>query len=272
MVRRLVHLAAVAKAHLDLGRVHVHVNPRGVYRYIQRVHGLAVAVQHVGIGTARAVRQHLVAHKPAIDIAKLLVCARTCGIGDAGAAPDTHFLLSVQGGAAVVHPHGPLYKICAQQISQPLVQCRLRATRAGPPLLYQFALGPDGKAHVGAGQCMATHGFNAMCEFGGVGFQKLAPCGGAEKQLFHFHCGARATRHGSQLTGATFQRISIRLAIGPRMDCTVSYGVDSGQRFTPKPHGADGLQVKQVADLAGSVPPEGQRKLFAQNTAAVVFD
>ena len=104
MVHGLMHFAAVAKAHLDLGRVHVHIDTRRVDLDIQGIHRLAVAVQHVFIGAACAVAEHFVAHKTAIDIGELLIGARTGGVGGAGAAPDTHGLAECRG-AGVVHPH-----------------------------------------------------------------------------------------------------------------------------------------------------------------------
>ena len=51
----MVHLAAVAEAHLDLGRVHVHVHALGRDLHEQRVDRLALAVQHVVEGGARGV-------------------------------------------------------------------------------------------------------------------------------------------------------------------------------------------------------------------------
>ena len=73
MADRLVHLAAVSEAQLDLGRVYVDVDPGRVHCQVQRIDRLAVAVQHVFIGGACGVGEHLVAHKAAVDIGKLLV-------------------------------------------------------------------------------------------------------------------------------------------------------------------------------------------------------
>ena len=174
MAHGLVHFAAVAKAHLDFGGVHVDVHPRGVDLDVQRIHRLAVAVQHVFVGAARGVRDHLVAHKAAVDIAKLLVGARAGGVWNASAAPHAHGqgVVRAVGAALVVHPHRALDKVCAQHIGQALLQ---RGQRYGlgvgaAPLLNQPPFVPDGKAHVWPGQRMATHGFHAMGELGGIGF------------------------------------------------------------------------------------------------------
>ena len=86
MPNGLVHLAAVAEAHFDLGRVHVDVDPRRVDLEIQRIHRLALAVQHVLVGAARGVGEHLVAHEAAVDVGELLVGPRSRRIRDAGKA------------------------------------------------------------------------------------------------------------------------------------------------------------------------------------------
>ena len=130
----LVHLAAVAKTHLDLGGVHVDVNPRWVHGQVQRVDRLAVAVQHVFVSTAGRVGQHLVAHKAAIHVTKLLVGTRARGIRDADATP--HAQCSRAGvrfgsrlamgsrsvGRAPVHDNRLRDEIRTQHIAQTLVQ------------------------------------------------------------------------------------------------------------------------------------------------------
>ena len=75
VAHRLMHLATVAKAHLDLGGMHVHIDPGGIDLYIQGIDGLAVAVQHVLVGAARSVGEYLVAHEAAVDVTELLVGA-----------------------------------------------------------------------------------------------------------------------------------------------------------------------------------------------------
>jgi hypothetical protein len=140
MAHGLVHLAAVTKAHLDLGGVHVHIHARRVDFYIQRIHRLAVAVQHVFIGAAGRVGHHLVAHIAAVHIRKLLVGPRARGVGYAGAACHP------QRPGLVVHRHALRQQLAAQHIGQALV------ARGGAPLFHQLALVPDRKADLRAGQ------------------------------------------------------------------------------------------------------------------------
>ena len=61
---------------------------------------------------------------------------------------------------------------------------------------------PDGKADGGPGQGVTAHGFDAMGQFGGVGLEKLAARGRAEKQLLDFYRGADGASGGPQLAGA----------------------------------------------------------------------
>ena len=120
----LVHFAAVTKAHFDLGGVHVHVHPRGVHVQVQRIDGLALAVQHVFIGAAGGVAEYLVAHKAAVHIAKLLVGPGAGGVGNAHAAPHPH--LAARGaptigplaGAAPVHGNRARQKVGTQHVGQ----------------------------------------------------------------------------------------------------------------------------------------------------------
>ena len=73
MPHGLVHFPSVAEPHLDFGGVDVDVDPRRVDFQVQRIHRLALPVQHILIRAARRVRQHLVAHETPVDIEKLLV-------------------------------------------------------------------------------------------------------------------------------------------------------------------------------------------------------
>ena len=208
VAHRLVHSPAVPKAHLDLGRVHIHIDQRGVDLHEQGVGGLFVAVQHVFVSAARPVHDHLVAHKTAIDIGELVVGARASGVGQTRAADH------LERPSVVLDRDGLRHEFFAQHIGQALFQ----ACRAGvhAPLLDQLALVPDGKAHVGAGQGVAAHGLDAVRQLGAVAFQKLAARGGREKQLFHLHRGAHSAGGGADLAGAAVQGKGGGLAIHAR--------------------------------------------------------
>ena len=180
MAHRLVHLAAVAKTHLDLGRVHVDIDACRVDVDVQRIDRLALAMQDVLIGAAGGVGDDLVAHKSAVDVAELLVGPRPGRVRNAGPAPNLDDRCVIRaagvGVAGKIDPHGALHKISPQHIGQALLQCRQAAClAAAPPLLDQFAFMPDGKADIGTGQRVAAHGLDAVRQLGRVGFEELAP-------------------------------------------------------------------------------------------------
>ena len=124
VAHRLVYFAAVTKAHFDLGGVHVHVHPRRVHVQVQRIDGLALAVQHVFIGAAGGVGEHLVAHKAAVYIAKLLVGPGARGVGNTHAAPHPHLApgcartIGPLAGAAPVHGNRARQKVGTQHVGQ----------------------------------------------------------------------------------------------------------------------------------------------------------
>ena len=111
------------------------------------------------------------------------------------------------------------------------------------PLLDQLAFMPNRKTHVGPCQCVATHGFYAMGQFGGIGFQKFAPGWRAVKQLFHFYRRAGFAGHRAQFTAAPVQQKGLRLTQGARQNGAVRNRVNGGKRLTPKAHGGHRFQV-----------------------------
>ena len=164
----LVDFAAVAKAHFNLGGVDVHIHPQRVNADVQRINGLLVAMQHVFIGGLGGVLDDFVAHKAAIHIAVLLVSAVAGRIGQPGAARDGD-------GAVVkntVYGQAVIDKFLPQHIGQAPRQglAGLGLGGHGPPLLDQFALVPDGKTDIRAGQGVAAHAFDAVGQLGGIGF------------------------------------------------------------------------------------------------------
>ena len=170
MAHRAVYLAAVPEAHLDFCRMYVDVDPRRIHLDIHRINRLAVAVQHVFIRTACRVGDDLVAHITAIDVSKLLVWPGACCIGYACPAPNANqrCAVSPHGCAFVANCHRMRYKVTAQHVGQTLIFRAVSA--ASPPLFNQLAFMPYGKAYIRPYQRMAAHGFNAMREFGGIGF------------------------------------------------------------------------------------------------------
>ncbi len=261
----LVHLAAVAKAHLDLGGVHVHVHARRVDLHIQRIDRLLVAVQHILVGAARGVCQHLVAHEAAIDVAELVVGPGARRIGNARAARD------VDGARPVLHRHGVLHEGVAQHIAQAARKGFIRHAACGTPLLDQLAFVPDGKAHVGPGQRMAAHGLDAVGQLRGVALEEFAAGRGGEEQLLDLDRRALVAGGGAQLAAARIEQIGRVLARRAREDGRLGHRADGRQRLAAKAHGGHGLQVVQIGDLAGGMAAQCHGQLIARDAAAVVL-
>ena len=270
----LVHLAAVAKAHLDFGGVHVDVHARGVDADVERVDRLAVAVQDVFVGAARGVSNDLVAHVAAVDVGVLPVAARTRRVRNAGQTNDLHATGVFGPGFGPLHGDAVSYKVFAQDIGQALAK-RGHAHRVHcAPLGHQLAFVPNGKAHVGARQCVAAHGFDAVRQFGGVGFEEFAPRGCGVEEFAHLHRGADLAGVGADFAAACVDQpaMCLRGRGAARGDADLGDGGHGGQGLTAKTHGLHTLQVVQAADFAGGVALERGGQFCAGYAAAVVFD
>ena len=214
----LVHFTAVAKAHFDLGGVHIHIHPGRVHLDVQRIDRLFLAVQHVFVSTFGRMGEDFVAHKAAVDVAVLLVGAAARRIGQPGAAVDG----DAAGSRGALHGDGVGDEVIAQHIAQAagqrFVAVAVRCHRHGTPLLDQLAVMPDGKAYIRACQGVAAHGLDAVRQFGGIAFEEFAPCRGAEKQFLDLQRGAALACGGAQLTAARFQQPGFVVALQPRED------------------------------------------------------
>ena len=255
-----MHLARFAKAHFNFGRVHVHIHPLGRDGNEQDVGRLTPAVQHVFVGRTHAVGDEFVAHIAAVHVHILLVGTAARELGCACATGDLQHAEVEHNVAALRHEVGP------QHIVEALSQ------RGFAPLLHQLAFVPNGKAHVRPRQRVAAHGFHAMRQFGGLGFQKLAPRRRAEKQLTHLDAGAHAARRWAQFTGTRIQSLSMGCVRRAAGNTDLGNRRNRSECLASKPHGGHGFQVAQRIDFAGRVAAQGQRQLGAGNAEAVVFD
>ena len=273
MANGLVHFAAVPKAHLDLGGVYVHVDAQRVDLDIQRIHRLLLAMQHVFIGAARGMGDHLVAHEAPIDVAKLLVGARARGVGQARTTGDQQVAVAVIDGDRFIHEVGVEH--VAESALDGFLQlvgiAQIGRVHRGSPLLDQFAFVPDRKAHIGPRECVAANGLDTVREFGRIGLQKLAARGCGEKQFLHFHRRAAAARCGAQFAAAGIEQKGAGLVCGAGEQGGLGHRGDGGQRLAPKAHGVDRFQIVQIGDLAGGVAAQGDRQLLGRNARTVVF-
>ena len=187
---RLMDLARVAKADLDLGRVDVHVDALGSDVDEQQVGRLACAMQHVLVGGAHTVGDQLVADVAAVDVDVLVVGAGTRRFGRSG-APRKPQNAEVERDRTAGDE-----EIGAEDVGDAPFGV------AGPPLRRDAAVVPDLEADVGTGQRVAPHGLHAMGELGGLGLEELAPRGRVEEQLADLDAGADGARRGAQFAAA----------------------------------------------------------------------
>jgi len=262
-----MHRASVAKAHLDLGRVHIDVHQLGRDLQEERIGRLPAAVKLVFVRGADGVRHQAVAHEAAVDEQVLLVGAAARGLGAADAAGQRQRTPLHRQRAAGGHEVGAQH--VAQSLRGGIVEQR---RHHGAPLCHQPAFVPDRKAHVGPRQRMAAHGVQRMRQLGGVALQEFAPRRGVEEELAHLHRGAHAAGRGLQFAAAGVQPHRMRGTGGAAGDGHVGHRGDGGQRLAAKAHGRHRFQVGQAADLAGGVALQGQRQLVGRDAGTVVLD
>ena len=105
----LVHHARIAKAHLDLRRMDVHIHRPWIERQKQEISGLPLPMQQLGIGLPHGVRNHPVAHIAAVDEEILAICARLRCLWRAGKSGERH----AAGGS--LHHHARFGELAAEQ-------------------------------------------------------------------------------------------------------------------------------------------------------------
>ncbi len=120
------HQPAVAKPHLGLGGMDVHVDLVGVDGDEQRDHGMAVARQMIGIGGAHRPEHELVAHRAAVDEE---IEAERIGLA-VGRQPGEAF--ERQPVAAGAHFDGIGAEIGAEHVAEPLEAPRRVGQRRRP--------------------------------------------------------------------------------------------------------------------------------------------
>ena len=257
---RLVHLARIAEAHLDLGRVHVHVDPVRCDVDAQHIARLPRTMQHVLVGRAHAMPDQPVAHMAAVDVGVLQICPRPRRLGQPDPAADQqrpHLHLDRPARSDEIRP---------QHVAHTLFGC------GGAQLLDQLALVPDRESDVRMHQRVAPHGFEAVAQLGRVGLEELAPRRGGEEQLAHLDRGAGGAGRRGHLAGAGVDAPGVCALGGAAGDRQLGHRADGGQRLAAKAHGGDLLQVAERADLAGGVAAQGQRQLVLGDARAVVLD
>jgi hypothetical protein len=255
-----MHLARLAEAHLDLGRVHVDVDALGRDVDEENVGRLARAVQHVLVGRAHAVRDQAVAHEAAVDVDVLQVGARACRLGQAGTAAHAQNTeverdLTARGD-----------EVGIEHVLQALFGAR------AVPLLHELAVVPDHEADVGTRQRMAPYRLDAVREFGGLALKEFAPRRRREEELAHLHARPDRTRRRRELARARLEALRMRSIGGAAGERKLGDRRDRRQRLAAEAHRRDVLEVVQRRDLARRVAAQRERQLGGRDAAPVVFD
>jgi hypothetical protein len=257
----LVHRAAVAEAHFDLGRVDVDVDQRRVEVERQHIGREAVAVQHVLVGGADRVHQQLVAHEAPVHVEELAVGARLrCG-RQAGVA------VQAQRAGAFVDRQARLGKVAAQDVGAALGHL------AHVPVV-------DGAAVVGQAECTSGRA-SAMRRTTSAqwpysvcsDFRNLRRAG----VLKYRSCTSIVVPNAPD-DGATVPRCEPTISQacggvgGARRDGDGGHGGDRGQRLAAKAEGGHVFEVGQRGDFGGGVAGQRERQLLGRDAAAIVGD
>ncbi len=257
-------------------------------------------MQHIGIGTARSMRDRFVAHIAAIHVDVLLVSACAGGLRQAGKAGQPRWCAErrvarqlragckrqrLREPVAAEHVgHAARVGIATDRFRPPLAgiggiaeigwiggiaghNCR---PHTGTPLPDEFAVVPDRKADPRAHQRVPSYRLQTVRKLRRVGLQELSARRCAEKQLAHLDRGADVARDRLHLAAAGVQPMRAGRARGARRNRELGNRSNRGQCLSAKPHGGDRFEIGQRGDLAGRVALQRERQLFARDAAPVV--
>ncbi len=156
----------------------IDVDQRRVEGQCQHIGGMALAVQHVGIGLAHRVHQQAVAHEAAVDVEILAI-----GAGPARGGQAEQSMQAVAFVAAPEHLVG-IAKVGAEPGERP------RLPVASRPLLGAAAVDDECEADPRVGDRDAAKRVDAMGRFGGRALEELAPRRRVRIEVGHFDDGA----------------------------------------------------------------------------------
>ena len=257
----LVDGAAVAEAHFDLRRVHVHVDHRRVEFECQHVRREAVAVQHVLVRGLDRVDEQLVAHEAAVDIEILVVGARLRCRRQADVA------VQPQRTGAFIELQAGFGELAAENLRTAL------GGFADVPVVDRAAVVRQAERHVRPRQRDAAHDLGAMAVFGLLGFQELAARWCIEIQILHVDRRAERTgrrRHRALVRADDFPRM--RRVLCARRDLDGRDGRDRCQCLAAEAERVHVLEVGQRGDLRRRVARQRERHFLGRDAAAVVGD
>ena len=263
MAHELVDDARVAKTHLDLRRMDVHIHRPWIERQKQEISGLPLPMQQLGIGLPHGVRNHPVAHIAAVDEEVLAICARLRRLWRAGKAGERH----AAGGS--LHHHARFGELAAEHRRGALCDRLAADVPAGAPVM------PQRKADLRMREREAAEHLVAMAEFGLLALQEFAPRRRIEVEVLDRHRRAGGARSGldfADIRAFGADHATVLRPFGAAADGEARHRGDRRERLAAKAHGGDALEIGEARDLARGVARERERQLVAPDAGAVVLD
>ncbi len=261
------HEAAVAEAHLGLGRMHVDVDLARIERDEQRHDGMAIARQIIGIGGAHHADEELVADRAAVDEQ---ILAERIGAGERGQRGK-----ALDRDRAVSAPHLDRIgaKLGAQNVGKPRQPSGCAGQRRRPgdrrTLLAREREGDVGPAHR-----QTAHRLADRLALAAVALEKFEPRRRRIEQVAHLDARAFALRRRLDLALAAAvdrDRPAVRRAGVTCRDGKMRHRADRGQSLAAEAERADVEQII-VRQFRGGVAFHRQRQVLARHAAAVVAE
>ncbi len=243
--------------------MHVHVDQARIGLEKEHVGGMPVVVQHVGVGLADGMRDHLVAHEAAVDEEILRIARR------AREAGRRHESGEADGRARGVDRDGRLREVLPHDAAGALPRRARREVRRAPPVVHER------ERHPGARQRQARERLFAARELRGLALQELPPRRRVVVELLHLdrrargECGRLHRREAAPVARDPPGMALPGAAAGERQ---ARNRADGRERLAAKPEGGRALEVLEGRDLAGGEARECQRQVVRLDSGAVVGD
>ena len=251
----------IAKAHLGLGRVDVHIDIFARQFEKQREHRVAIASEHVGIGAAHCAGQQAVLYRAAID-EQILVIGDAAIVGRQTRDPGQPHRAAFH----VEHDAIVLEFACDQlrhAIGQPFP-----ALQAEDPPVAMI----ERDRHVGPRHGKPQDDILARGIFAARRAQELAPCGDLAEQVFDPHPRARRQRGGALGSDLAVIDHPFPALLGPgraALDREAGDAGDARQRFAAKAQRRH-LFDRFAGQFGGCVTFERQRHFVGRHPATIV--
>ena len=246
--------------------MHIDVHHRRIDVEEQHEGRMPAVEQHVAIGLAHRMGDQLVAHHAPVDVEVLQVRLTAREGRQSDPTPEPQPVAFDLDGQRLLQEGRPAYRSDAPRTGAVVVGLMQRQ--------HALAVVAQMEGHIEARQRQALDDLLQVVEFGLLGAQELAPCRRVEKQITHFHRSAHRVS-GRLHSRFHFAPLGFHLPGlagigGTRGQRQTRDGADRGQRFAAKAQAHDSLEIFQIANLAGGMAGQGQRKVVRRYTAAVV--